>query len=84
MLAGIAYAVCTFTLIWCAYIGDKIFKPILTWYYSFQYPTTPPIDPGMMTWVFPMYYGLLVVMWLALTYAMLSVVMSKVTYPYGG
>jgi hypothetical protein len=85
ILAGIAYAVCTFTLIWCAFIGDRIFQPIMKWYYSFNYNgVQPPLDPGMMTWIFPAYYALLILMWIGLTYAVISVIMNKLTYQYGG
>lgn len=83
ILAGIAYAVCTFTLIWCAFIGDKIFQPLAKWYYSFNYGTQPPIDPGMLNWIWPAYYGVLILMWIGLTYALYSVVISRVTYQYG-
>lgn len=83
ILAGIAYAVCTFTLIWCAFIGDRIFQPLMKWYYSFNYGTQPPLDPGMLNWIWPAYYGVLILMWLALTYALYSVVVSRVTYQYG-
>ena len=84
LLAGIAYVLCTFTLIWCAFIGDRVFQPIMKWYYSFQYGVNPPLDPGMMTWIFPVYYALLLIMWIALTFALISIIMNRVVYPYQG
>ena len=37
LMAGLAFVVNTFMLIYSALIGDKIFQPLLTWYYSYQY-----------------------------------------------
>ena len=81
--AGIADVGCTFTLIYFAYIGDKILQPLLSWYFSIQYSSAPAIDPGVITWVYPIYYGMLLGMWFALQFAMYFVVISKIDYGYG-
>lgn len=81
--AGIADFGCTFTLIYFAYLGDKIFQPLLTWLFSFRYESPPPLDPGVMTWVYPVYYGMLLGMWFALQFALYFVVVSRIDSGYG-
>lgn len=80
--AGIADFGCTFTLIYFAYLGDKIFQPLLTWAYSFKYSSPPPLDAGMMAWTYPLYYGMLLLMWFALQAALYFVVVSKIDSGY--
>lgn len=84
LLAGLAFIVNTLVLIISAVTGDVVFKPILTWYYSFQYTSTPPIDPGIIWWVFPVYYAMLIGIWFALLYSLYSMTVAKVDYQYGG
>jgi hypothetical protein len=84
LAAGIAFIGCTFTLIVSAYLGDMIFHPIFSWMNSFQYSSAPPLDPGMMSWIPRLYFGLLILMWLALLFALASMAMNKVTYQYPG
>lgn len=83
ILAGLALTVDTVVLIYSAYIGDKIFQPVLTWYYSFPYGKTPPIDPGIITWIPSIYYGMLIAMWFALVFALFYLLYNRVVYPYG-
>lgn len=82
--AGIAFIGNTFVLIISAWIGDKIFQPIFQWINSFQYSSAPPIDPGMVTWVPRLYFGLLIVTWLALLFALVMMTMNRVNYAYMG
>ena len=83
LLAGIAYVLCTFTLIWCAFIGDRVFQPIMKWYYSFQYQSPPVIDPGIVTWMPVIYFGMLIIIWFALLLSLYLMVVRDVTYPGG-
>lgn len=83
MVAGIALITDTFLLIYSAFIGDKVFQPLLKWYYSFQYTSQPPIDPGIITWAFPVYYGMLLCMWFALVFVLYWVTVNTATYQYG-
>lgn len=83
ILAGIALLMDTVVLIYSAFIGDKIFQPIYKWYYSFQYSSPPPIDPGIITWVPAVYYGMLLAMWFALVFAMYVMVANKAVYQWG-
>jgi hypothetical protein len=82
MAAGLALVVDTFLLIYSAFIGDKVFQPLLKWYYSFQYSSPPVIDPGIITWVFPVYYGMLVCMWFALLFVLYWVTVNRTIYQY--
>ena len=83
LLSGLAFIVNTLVLIISAIWGSAVFQPLLTWYYSFEYVSTPPIDPGMIWWVFPAYYGMLIAMWFALLYSLYSMTVSRVDYGYG-
>jgi hypothetical protein len=82
ILAGIAWLVNTVALIVMAYIGDKVFTPIFLWLNSFQYSTAPPLDPGMLNWVPHLFFGLLVVCWLALGVAVVILILNRQTYSY--
>jgi hypothetical protein len=84
MLAGIAFIVDTVVLIVSAIFGDAVFKPLLTWYYSFNYASTPVIDPGIITWAIPVYYLMLILMWFALLLSMYLMSIRDVSYPGGG
>jgi hypothetical protein len=83
LLAGLAFIVDTVVLLISAIWGDAVFKPLLTWYYSFNYTTTPPLDPGIIWWVPTVYYGMLICMWLALLYSLYAMSIYKVDYQYG-
>ncbi len=82
--AGIALIIDTFLLIWSAFIGDKVFEPIYAWYFSFEYGTNPPIDPGIITWVPSIFFGMLICMWFGLVFALYWMSLNRVVYPYGG
>ena len=60
LLAGIAFIVDTVVLIVSAIFWDAVFKPLTTWYYSFTYSGPPVIDPGIITWIFPVYFLMLI------------------------
>lgn len=83
LMAGLAFIVNTFMLIYSALIGDKIFQPLLTWYYSYQYDKTPVIDPGIITWIFPVYYGMLICMWFALLFSLYYLSVNRVANQWG-
>lgn len=84
LAAGIALVSDTFVLIYSAMIGSKIFDPLLHWYYSVPYSSAPPLDPGMITWIFPVYYGMLLCIWFALLAMVYLMSINRVEYPYGG
>ena len=81
MLAGIAWTVCTFTIIVSAIWGVAVFKPLLQWYYSVPYVKPPPLDPGMVTWIPSLYYAVLLGMWFALLAALIFMVYNRRAYP---
>lgn len=83
MAGGIALLVDTFLLIYSAFMGDKIFRPIYTWYFSFPYGSNPPIDPGIITWVPTIYYSMLILMWFGLVFSLFYLSLNRVIYPYG-
>jgi hypothetical protein len=68
MTVGIVWAVGMFTLIVMAFLGSVILNPILDWFLA------QPIHPalaesgGAMWWFMPLYYGIIVIMAIVLTY----------------
>ena len=84
MLAGIAFIVDTVVLIVSAIFGDAVFKPLTSWYYTFQYSSNPVIDPGIITWIFPVYFLMLILMWFALLLSLYLMSIRDVSYPGGG
>jgi hypothetical protein len=80
LLAGIAFFVNTFAIIVSAIWGGAIWKPIMTWYYSVPYMKTPPLDPGIVTWIPTLYFALLGAVWFALLAALVYMVMNRVEY----
>ena len=81
--AGVADFGGTLILIYMAFLGSKIFTPLLTWYYSFQYSRAPPIDPGTMTWTYPLFYAMILGMWIAMQIALYLLIMNRRSYGYG-
>jgi hypothetical protein len=84
LLAGLAFMTDTVVLIISALWADVVFHPLFTWYYSFQYTKTPVIDPGVIWWIGPVYFGMLICMWLALLYSLYAMSIQTVDYQYGG
>lgn len=82
--AGIADLVCTFTLIYFAYLGSRIFTPIINWVFAVQYVSEPVINPGLVDWAYPMYYGLLIAIWIVIQIALFFVVINREIYSYPG
>ena len=80
-MAGIAFIVNTVALILFAAIGDKVFTPLMTWYYGFHWNITF-FNPGIVTWIFPVFYGMLLVLWFVLLYCVVSMIIQKEAYPY--
>ena len=83
LLAGLAFITDTVVLIISAIWGSAIIKPLLVWYYSFDYGTAPPLDPGIIWWVFPVYYGMLIAMWIALLISLYYMSIYRVDYQQG-
>lgn len=83
LLAGLAFITDTVVLIISAIWGSAVIKPLLVWYYSFNYVKAPPLDPGIIWWVFPVYYGMLIAMWIALLISLYYMSISDVTYQQG-
>jgi hypothetical protein len=79
LLAGIAFMMDTVVLIVSAIFGDAVFKPLLAWYYSFQYASPPVIDPGIITWIFPVYFLMLLLMWFSLLLSLYLMSIRDVT-----
>jgi hypothetical protein len=83
LMAGLALLVDTVVIIISVIWSSAIINPLTTWYYSFQYTSPPPIDPGIITPVWPIYYGMLICIWFALLYCVYAASISEITYPYG-
>ena len=81
---GIALVVDTVLLAYMTFVGDKVFNPITQWAFSFQYSKQPPFDPGLMTWVFPVFYWMIVCMWFALVFALYLMATNRAVYGYTG
>ena len=83
LLAGLAFITDTVVLLISAIWGSVVFKPLMTWYYSFNYTSAPPLDPGIIWWIFPVYYGMLIAMWFALLVSLYLMSIQRVDYTYG-
>jgi hypothetical protein len=81
---GIGIVMDILLLIYSAYIGDKIFQPIFHWVYSFKYTSTPIIDPGILTWIPAVYFGMLIAMLIAMIFVAFLIAISDQTNQYGG
>ena len=82
-LAGLAFITDTVVLIISAVWGAAVWKPLLTWYFSFNYGKQPPLDPGIIWWVPPVYFGMLIAMWFGLLAALIWMSIHQVDYEYG-
>jgi len=83
LLAGLAFITDTVVLIISAIWGSAVIKPLMTWYYSFNYGTTPPLDPGIIWWIWPVYYWMLIAMWIALLISLYYMSIYRVDYQQG-
>ena len=83
MLAGLAFVTDTVVLIISAIWGSAVIKPLMTWYYSFNYGTTPALDPGIIWWIWPVYYSMLILMWIALLISLYYMSIVRVNYQQG-
>ena len=84
LLAGLCLLIDTVVIMIMIIVGDQVFKPITQWALSFQYGKTPPIDPGMINWAFPVFFGVCIAIWFALLYSVYAMAISDIAYPYGG
>jgi len=80
---GVGIVMDILLLIYSAYIGDKIFQPIYHWVLSFKYTSTPVIDPGIITWIPAMYFGMLIGMLGAMIFVLFLISVSDQTNQYG-
>ena len=80
---GIGVVMDILLLIYSAYIGDKIFQPIFKWVFSFKYSSAPIIDPGILTWIPAVYFGMLIAMLIAMIFTMFLIAVSEQTNQYG-
>lgn len=80
---GIGAVMDILLLIYSAFIGDKIFQPIFHWVYSFKYTSTPVIDPGIISWIPAMYFGMLIGILFAIVFVMFLISVSDQTNQYG-
>jgi hypothetical protein len=83
LLAGLAFITDTVVLIISAIWGSAVIKPLMTWYYSFNYGTQPPLDPGIIWWIWPVYYWMLIAMWFALLISLYYMSIVRVDYQQG-
>jgi ABC-type multidrug transport system permease subunit len=80
---GIGVVLDIFILIVFAYVGDKVFNPLEHWLYSFTYTSAPLLDPGLISWVPSMFFGVLIGCFFALFFVMYLVAVSEQTNQYG-
>jgi len=80
LAAGLALAGNTFALIMFALVGGAVFTPIQKWYSSWTYSTPPVIDPQQIQWIFPAFFGLLLILEIILIYATWQTIFSRKQY----
>jgi CHASE1-domain containing sensor protein len=80
---GIGAVMDILLLIYSAFIGDKIFQTIFHWVYGFKYTSTPVIDPGIISWIPAMYFGMLIGILFAIIFVMFLISVSDQTNQYG-
>jgi hypothetical protein len=78
--AGLALAGNTFALIMYALVGGAIFTPISAWYAGYNFSATPSLNPSLVQWIFPAFFGLLLILEVVLIYAVWQTIFSKKTY----
>lgn len=80
LAAGLSLVGNTFALIIFALGGGAVFTQIESWYSSWHYASAPPIDPSMIQWAFPVFYGMLLTLEVVLIAAVYMTIVSKKTY----
>jgi hypothetical protein len=83
LLSGLALIVDTFVLFTLAWVWSVIFNPIFSWAASFQYSKAPVLDIGQLTPIPGIFYGLLIVLWIALVACLIYALTSDVDYGFG-
>lgn len=85
LMVGLSLAANTVALMVCALGGGAALTAVELWYDSFEYTTTPVIDPGQISWIFPLFYITLICLEGALIWAAWVTIFSrKVYYPEQG
>ncbi len=81
LAAGLALAGNTVALIAFALVGGAVFGQITYWYSTTAFQgVNPIIDPSLIQWAFPTFFGLLLVLEVILIYATWQTIFSKKTY----
>lgn len=80
LAAGLSLAGNTLALIVFAFAGGAVFTRITLWYSSFHYEKPPVIDPAIMQWVFPSFFGFLLILEVILIWATFHTIFSRKTY----
>jgi hypothetical protein len=80
LAAGLALVGNSLALIVFALGGGAVFTRITIWYSTFKYTSPPVIDPGQITWIFPIFYSMLLILEAILIYAVFQTIFSKKAY----
>lgn len=80
LMAGLSLAGNTVALIVFALSGGSVFSQLIHWYSTFNFGPHPYIDPSMVGWIFPLFYGLLLLLEFILIYVTFQTIFSKKTY----
>lgn len=80
LAAGLSLVGNTFALIIFALGGGAVFTQLTSWYSTFEYEKPPVVDPSIVQWAFPVFYGMLLILELVLIYAVYQTIFAKKTY----
>lgn len=80
LAAGLSLAANSFALVMFALVGGAVFTPIEAWYSSWQYSSTPVINPQLAQWIFPAFYSFLIILEIVLVIVTYITIVSRKTY----
>lgn len=80
LAAGLSLCANTVILMLFALTGGAVFQPLIKWYSQWHYETPPAIDPNIVQWIFPFFFGLLLFLELVLIYATYQTIWRKKVY----
>lgn len=80
LAAGMSLAGNTVALIVFALGGGAVFSQILPWYNHANDGIHRVIDPSIIGWVFPTFFGMLLLLEVVLIYATYQTIFAKKTY----
>jgi len=80
LMAGLALVGNTFALIVFALGGGAAFTQLQSWYSSWHYAASPTINPSIIQWAFPVFYGTLLLLEVILIAATYFAIVSKKSY----